>query len=94
MTTKAAKTVAKKAKRTKKDPNAPKRALSSYMFFAKEKRAEIIAENPELAKDVASVGRLIGAAWNALDEKEKAPFEKLAEEDKARYEKEKAEYYK
>ncbi|UKK01217.2 high-mobility-group protein [Theileria orientalis] len=85
---------AKKGKRTKKDPNAPKRALSSYMFFAKEKRNELIKENPELAKDVATVGKLVGAAWNSLDDSEKAPYEKLAEADRERYEREKLEYYK
>ncbi|CDR98015.1 high mobility group protein-like protein NHP1, putative [Babesia bigemina] len=88
------KSTIKKGKRTKKDPNAPKRALSSYMFFAKEKRGEIIAKNPEMAKDVAAVGKLIGSAWNALGEADKAPYEKLAEEDRARYEREKAEYAK
>ncbi|KAK1936525.1 high mobility group protein-like protein NHP1 [Babesia divergens] len=90
----APKATIKKGKKAKKDPNAPKRALSSYMFFAKEKRSEIIAKNPELAKDVAAVGKMIGSAWNALDEAKKAPFEKLAAEDRARYEKEKAAYKK
>lgn len=92
MAPKTAKGTTKKTKRAKKDPNAPKRALSSYMFFAKEKRAEIIAEKPELSKDVAAVGKMIGSAWNALSDKEKVPFEKMAEEDKLRYEKEKAAY--
>ncbi|KAK2196164.1 bifunctional High mobility group box domain/High mobility group box domain superfamily [Babesia duncani] len=94
MATKNSKSAAKKGKRTKKDPNAPKRALSSYMFFAKEKRAEIIKNNPELNKDVAAVGKMIGSAWNALSEQEKAPYEKMAEEDKKRYETEKAAYGK
>ncbi|GBE62500.1 high mobility group protein [Babesia ovata] len=84
----------KKGKRAKKDPNAPKRALSSYMFFAKEKRAEIISKNPAMAKDVAAVGKLIGSAWNALGEADKAPYEKLAAEDRARYDREKTEYAK
>ncbi|XP_955166.1 high-mobility-group (HMG) protein, putative [Theileria annulata] len=94
MASKVAKSAGKKSKRAKKDPNAPKRALSSYMFFAKEKRAELVRDNPDLARDVAAVGKLVGAAWNSLDESEKAPYEKLAEADRARYEKEKAAYNK
>ncbi|GFE55463.1 high mobility group protein [Babesia ovis] len=86
------KSAVRKSRKAKKDPNAPKRALSSYMFFAKEKRVEIIAKHPEIAKDVAAVGKMIGSAWNALSEAEKKPYEKKADEDRARYEREKAEY--
>jgi len=31
----------RKRKRAKKDPNAPKRALSAFFFFSNEKRNEI-----------------------------------------------------
>ncbi|EDO05788.1 Non-histone chromosomal protein 6 family protein [Babesia bovis T2Bo] len=82
----------RRPRKAKKDPNAPKRALSSYMFFAKEKRVEIIAENPEIAKDVAAIGKMIGAAWNALSDEEKKPYERMSDEDRVRYEREKAEY--
>ncbi|VWU49736.1 high mobility group protein B1 [Hepatocystis sp. ex Piliocolobus tephrosceles] len=84
----------KKKRKNKKDPHAPKRSLSAYMFFAKEKRAEIISKDPELNKDVATVGKMIGEAWNKLDDKAKIPYEKKAQEDKIRYEKEKVEYAK
>ena len=33
----------------KKDPNAPKRGLSAYMFFANEKRDTVREENPGIA---------------------------------------------
>ncbi|KAG1201444.1 hypothetical protein G6F35_012288 [Rhizopus arrhizus] len=36
-----------KKKRGKKDPNAPKRALSAYMFFSQANREKVIKENPE-----------------------------------------------
>ncbi|GAB68243.1 high mobility group protein [Plasmodium cynomolgi strain B] len=84
----------RKRRKNKKDPHAPKRSLSAYMFFAKEKRAEIISRDPDLSKDVATVGKMIGEAWNKLDELEKAPYEKKAQEDKVRYEREKVEYAK
>jgi hypothetical protein len=42
--------VAKKSdtkKKAKKDPNAPKRALSAFMLFSQEKRASVKKENPD-----------------------------------------------
>lgn len=86
--------VAKKKKRAKKDPNAPKRPLSAYMFFARDKREEIIGKKPELKANVAEVGRQIGAAWNSMPPDEKAPYETQAEGDKRRYEKQMQEYRK
>ena len=38
---------AQKKKRTKKDPSAPKRGLSAYMFFSQDQRTTIKEENPE-----------------------------------------------
>ncbi|KAI9793485.1 MAG: Non-histone chromosomal protein 6 [Candelina submexicana] len=43
--TKARGTVEKK----KKDPNAPKRGLSAYMFFANEQRENVRDENPGIS---------------------------------------------
>lgn len=85
---------AKGKKRSKKDPNAPKRALSAYMFFAKDKREEIIKKNPTLKSDISRVGKMIGEAWAKLSTAEKAPFDKKAAADKARYEKEISAYRK
>jgi structure-specific recognition protein 1 len=75
----------KKAKR-KKDPNAPKNALSAYMFFSKEMRPKVLDQTPGLA--VTEVAKVIGAKWKELDEEDKAPFEKMNQEDKVRYQKE------
>ncbi len=36
-----------KKRKAKKDPNAPKRALSAFMIFSQEKRAAVKDENPE-----------------------------------------------
>lgn len=85
---------AKKKKRAKKDPNAPKRPLSAYMFFAKRKREEIVQRHPELKANVAEVGKMIGAAWNQMAPDAKIPYEKQAEEDKGRYEREMQAYRK
>lgn len=37
----------KKKRRTKKDPAAPKRGLSAYMFFSQDQRSTVKEESPE-----------------------------------------------
>lgn len=80
----------KKKKRKKKDPNAPKRAMSSFMYFSQAEREVLKKTTPGLAfKDV---GKVIGERWKKLSEEEKEPYENSARLDKARYTKEMAEY--
>ncbi|KAA8901828.1 hypothetical protein DIURU_003077 [Diutina rugosa] len=82
----------KKVTRKKRDPDAPKRSLSAYMFFANENRDVVRSENPGVS--FGQVGKLLGEKWKALTSEEKTPYEAKAEADKKRYEKEKAEYAK
>lgn len=82
----------RKPARKKKDPDAPKRSLSAYMFFANENRDIVRSENPGIA--FGQVGKLLGERWKALSAEEKVPYETKAETDKKRYEKEKAEFAK
>ncbi|ORY85971.1 high mobility group box domain-containing protein [Leucosporidium creatinivorum] len=79
-----------KAAKAKKDPNAPKRPLSAYMFFSQENRATVKEENPEAS--FGDLGKLLGAKWKEMDDDEKKPFVKQANDDKARYETEKEAY--
>lgn len=37
----------KKKRRTKKDPSAPKRGLSAYMFFSQDQRSTVKEESPD-----------------------------------------------
>ncbi|EJD04969.1 HMG-box [Fomitiporia mediterranea MF3/22] len=76
----------------KKDPNAPKRALSAYMFFSQDWRERVKAENPDAG--FGEVGKLLGAKWKEMDESEKRPYIEQAARDKARAEEEKANYEK
>jgi len=92
---KAASKATSKAKSTrgdkkKKDPNAPKRGLSAYMFFANEQRENVREENPGIS--FGQVGKVLGDRWKALSEKQREPYEKKAATDKKRYEDEKAKY--
>ena len=73
-----------KKKKKAKDPNAPKRPLSSYMIFAGETRASVVAENPGFS--IGEVGKALGAKWKAFSAEEKAPFEAKARDAKAKYE--------
>ena len=53
------------------------------MFFSKERRASVVAENPGIA--FGEVGKKIGEAWKALPAEERAPFEAQAAADKERF---------
>ncbi|THH18220.1 hypothetical protein EW146_g2719 [Bondarzewia mesenterica] len=81
-----------KAPRAKKvkDPKAPKRAMSAYMFFSQDWRERIRTENPDAS--FGEVGKLLGAKWKELDESEKKPYIEQAARDKQRAEQDKAEY--
>ncbi|KAG9685744.1 hypothetical protein KCU81_g5452, partial [Aureobasidium melanogenum] len=84
------KTAKKDGGKKKKDPNAPKRGLSAYMFFANEQREKVREENPGIK--FGDVGKILGEKWKSLNEKQKTPYEAKAAADKKRYEEEKAAY--
>ncbi|KAF3812202.1 Non-histone chromosomal protein 6 [Colletotrichum gloeosporioides] len=71
-------------------PNAPKRGLSAYMFFANEQRENVREENPGIS--FGQVGKILGERWKALNDKQRAPYEAKAAADKKRYEDEKQAY--
>ncbi|KAH8426940.1 Non-histone chromosomal protein 6 [Aspergillus melleus] len=79
-----------RVERKKKDPNAPKRGLSAYMFFANENREKVREENPGIT--FGQVGKMLGEKWKALNDKDRGPYEEKAAADKKRYEDEKASY--
>ncbi|KAH7380756.1 high mobility group box domain-containing protein [Pyrenochaeta sp. MPI-SDFR-AT-0127] len=87
---KAAKAEAGGKKKKATDPNAPKRGLSAYMFFANEQREKVREDNPGIK--FGEVGKLLGEKWKALSEKQRTPYEAKAATDKKRYEEEKAAY--
>eukprot|EP00915_Cephaloidophora_sp_WS-2016_P009621 GHVH01013773.1.p1 GENE.GHVH01013773.1~~GHVH01013773.1.p1 ORF type:complete len:119 (-),score=23.55 GHVH01013773.1:50-406(-) len=82
---------AKKVKSARtKDKNAPKRGNNGYMFFSQKARLDVVAENPNLKQ--SEVLKAVGAKWQRLTAEEKAPYEKMAADDKVRYAKEKEAY--
>lgn len=86
MTTKKTNKVSKKEAKK----NKPKRAMTAFMYFASSRRSEITAENPSLRSQVAEVAKILGEEWRGMSESDKAPFQKQADADKKRYEREKA----
>ncbi|PKI83034.1 Non-histone chromosomal protein 6 [Malassezia vespertilionis] len=76
--------------KAKKDPAAPKRPLSAYMFFSQDWRERVKADNPEAG--FGDVGRLLGTKWKEMGDEEKKPYVEKANKDKERAESEKAAY--
>lgn len=72
-----------KSTRKKKDPNAPKRALSAYFFFCNEIRAEVRAENP--TKKITEIATLLAEKWRGVPEKKRVKYQVMHEEAKVKY---------
>lgn len=80
----------KKRARRKKDPNAPKRAMSAFMFFSNDIRQQVKEDRPDLA--FLQIASEIGRRWQALAEEGRKKYQEMANKDKARYEDEKKDY--
>lgn len=80
----------RKNKKTK-DPNAPKRPKNSYLIFQGDMREKVKAELGKDAK-IGEIGKEIGKRWEALDEKEKAKYQKKAEDLLKQYHKDMEKY--
>lgn len=57
----------KSKKRAKKDPNAPKKALSAYMFWLNATREQIKKDHPGIS--ITELSKKAGVLWKALDDK-------------------------
>mmetsp|Transcript_15234 Transcript_15234/g.20797 ORF Transcript_15234/g.20797 Transcript_15234/m.20797 type:complete len:389 (-) Transcript_15234:378-1544(-) len=73
-----------------KDPNCPKRARGSFVFFTFEMRPKILQEFPGIK--FVEMGTLMGERWRALPPEEKKRFEDMAAADKARFNNEMQKY--
>ena len=72
--------------KAKKDPLLPKRPKSAYAYFCSNHRPSIREENPEFK--LPDVSKALGRLWGKIKKKDKQEFDKLAQVDKLRYEKE------
>lgn len=69
--------------RKAKKPHPP-RPLSAFMYFAGAKRVDIKKAHPDWG--VPEIGRALGALWKRSTVEERQPYEDMAIEAKARYE--------
>ncbi|CAH8534073.1 unnamed protein product [Heterobilharzia americana] len=72
-----------RAKKRKKDPDAPKKALSAFFLFCQDERPKVKSENPDWK--VGDIAKELGKRWEHC--KNKAKYESLAQVEKQRYDK-------
>lgn len=87
---KRTKKVVKAPKAVKAVSTAPKRPNSAYILFMNENRAKFKAENPNAT--FGELSRIGGQQWASVKPVVKAKYEKLAQIDRERYERESASY--
>merc|ERR1712072_1099126 len=83
---------AKKVAKKPKDKNAPKRAMSAFMFFSNDMRPKVQAELG--TTDFGPVAKKVSEMWAALDESARAKYDAKNVKAKARYAKDLAKYQK
>jgi hypothetical protein len=81
------KDINKHKKLKKKDPNAPKKYKSAYIFFNIERINEHKNNFPNQKINVANIAKDSGKEWNKIkeDEKKYEKYKKMEESDKKRY---------
>lgn len=82
--------ISKKYLKKHKDPDQPKRARGSFVFFTFDMRPQVIEEHPGIK--FVDMGVILGKRWRALPVIEKQKYEELAHEDKQRFNREMEEY--
>ena len=78
--------------KAKRDPNKPKRPLTSYTLFCNDVRDEMLKENPTLSKNFSEMNKTLGQKWKDLEDKQK--YIEKAQEARNKYEEELEEYNK
>lgn len=74
----------------RRGPRPPKGKKTSYNFFSSKRMAEIKEEDAPMTK--AGINRLISKEWKESSDEMRAPFVRMADEDKERYQREVEEY--
>jgi hypothetical protein len=60
------------SKRAKKDPSAPKRSMSAFLFFSQGRRSQIKAKNPELKN--TEISKMLGDLWRNCPDDDRRPY--------------------
>lgn len=67
----------------KKDPNAPKRGLTAFLWFCLDERQKVMGMHPDY--DFIQVTKELGRLWAVLDLHTLQRYKLMAERDKQRY---------
>lgn len=70
-------------KRTRKDPSAPRRPMSAFLYFSQGRRSQIKQENPDMKN--TQISAILGERWRNLSEEEKAPHVEKEQAERAKY---------
>jgi hypothetical protein len=70
-------------KRAKKDPSAPKRPMSAFLYFSQGKRKGISDKNPDMKN--TEISRLLGEMWRNASEEERKPHIEKEKEEREKY---------
>merc|ERR1711934_390901 len=76
----------KKAKSDGSKGSGVKKAVSAYLHFSNDMREEVKIANPKAS--FGEIGRILGQWWADLGRPERMKYEKIAQLDRARYERE------
>jgi hypothetical protein len=71
--------------RAKREVSRPKKPLSAYIYFSQEYREKLKEQHPEWSSN--EIMRHVSAKWSHMDRKLKEPYNDMAAQDKARYDK-------
>lgn len=66
-----------------KDPNAPKKPMTSYFMYMNDKRPEVKAADPTLT--FGTLTKKLTENWRALSDEDRKIYEEKAAQDKERY---------
>lgn len=75
-------------KRKRKDPWAPKKPQTAYLFFLQEESARLRNENLPRRMSVSEVSAAVAETWRRMTEEQRNKYEEMAERDRNRYESE------
>ena len=73
-----------------KDPLAPKRPRSAFIYFCNDLRADITSKFPDLR--LGGIQKELSKIWQSYDDKQKEKYHLQNSEDKMRYEEELEQY--
>lgn len=77
-------------KRAAKDPNAPKKPLTSYILFYNHLRSSVAEKNTELSQ--VDIAKEIARQWKEMSESDKNYWKGIYEKDKVKYDQEMVKY--